>query len=197
MARPRKFDESEALDRALEVFWRRGFDGCSIDDLIEATGIKRQGLYNAFGDKEAMFLAALRQYRQLLQASLAPLYRDGAGLDDIEAYITSVLAAQRAGRFGACLLVKTAFSSNRTGDPKVRAAVRDGAGDVRRAFERVIAAAIAGGELPASTAPELYAGYLYAVLNGLSALAATGAGEAAVKETLGLALRPRGLGPRR
>lgn len=62
MARPREFDHDEVLDRAVDVFWRRGFEGTSIRDLEEATDLNRGSLYGAFGDKENLFLAVLDRY---------------------------------------------------------------------------------------------------------------------------------------
>src|SRR3954465_5697301 len=60
--RPRDFDVDEALDRALEVFWRRGYEGGSRPDLTQAMGINRRSLYAAFGNKEALFRKALDRY---------------------------------------------------------------------------------------------------------------------------------------
>lgn len=62
MGRQREFDVDEALDAALCVFWRKGYEGASYLDLTEATGVKRPGLYSAFGNKEALFLRALERY---------------------------------------------------------------------------------------------------------------------------------------
>jgi AcrR family transcriptional regulator len=62
--RPREFDADQALDRALEVFWRRGYEGASISELTEAMGINRPSLYAAFGNKEALFRKALDRYAQ-------------------------------------------------------------------------------------------------------------------------------------
>ena len=62
MARPCEFDEDEVLERAMHTFWLHGYDGTSLEDLLAATGIARQSLYNRFGDKRALFIKALRRY---------------------------------------------------------------------------------------------------------------------------------------
>lgn len=59
MVRPREFDRGEALQRAMRVFWAKGFAATSTDDLVQAMGIGRQSLYNAFGDKKRLYLEAL------------------------------------------------------------------------------------------------------------------------------------------
>ncbi len=70
MARPREFDEREVLDQALMVFWTKGFDGASISDLTEATGLGRASLYATFGDKEGLFRAAVQHYLERLAAKM-------------------------------------------------------------------------------------------------------------------------------
>ena len=60
--RPREFDVDEALERALEVFWRKGYEGASLAELTEAMGINRPSLYAAFGNKEALFRRAFDRY---------------------------------------------------------------------------------------------------------------------------------------
>ena len=62
MGRPRSFDIDRALDRALMVFWRKGYEGASLSDLTKAVGVNRPSLYAAFGDKEALFRKALDRY---------------------------------------------------------------------------------------------------------------------------------------
>src|SRR5256714_13652479 len=62
--RPREFDPDEALDRALQVFWRKGYEGTSLPDLTKAMGINRPSLYAAFGNKEALFRKALDRYAE-------------------------------------------------------------------------------------------------------------------------------------
>src|ERR1700759_5397035 len=62
LGRPRSFDELEALERATQVFWSKGYDGVTIDDLVAAMGVGRPSLYSVFGDKRAIFLRALKGY---------------------------------------------------------------------------------------------------------------------------------------
>jgi len=62
MARVKEFDLERVLDRAADAFWRLGYEATSIQDLEDATGLGRGSLYNAFGDKEGLFLAALERY---------------------------------------------------------------------------------------------------------------------------------------
>src|SRR3954463_161578 len=62
MGRPREFDVDKALDLALHVFWRKGYEGASINDLTETMGITKPSLYSAFGNKEELFRKALDRY---------------------------------------------------------------------------------------------------------------------------------------
>lgn len=65
MARHKEFDRHEALHKAMEVFWSRGFEAASIQDLVKHMGINRQSLYDTFGDKHALYLQALDRYREV------------------------------------------------------------------------------------------------------------------------------------
>src|SRR5277367_4144538 len=62
--RPRSFDETEALEKATQVFWSKGYDGVTIDDLVAGMGVGRPSLYSVFGDKRTLFLRVLRAYAE-------------------------------------------------------------------------------------------------------------------------------------
>src|ERR1700689_4628338 len=62
--RPRSFDEAEALEKATQVYWSKGYDGVTIDDLVAGMGVGRPSLYSIFGDKRTLFLRVLRAYAE-------------------------------------------------------------------------------------------------------------------------------------
>ena len=62
--RPRSFDETEALERATQVYWSKGYDGVTIDDLVAGMGVGRPSLYSVFGDKRTLFLRVLKDYAE-------------------------------------------------------------------------------------------------------------------------------------
>ena len=66
MARPREFDEDEALAKAMEVFWNKGYQNTTLDDLLEGMGIQRGSFYNTFGSKRATYLRALDRYADFM-----------------------------------------------------------------------------------------------------------------------------------
>ena len=68
--RPRSFDERDALEKATQVFWSKGYDGVTIDDLVAGMGVGRPSLYAVFGDKRTLFLRVLKAYAERRALSL-------------------------------------------------------------------------------------------------------------------------------
>ena len=73
MARHKQFDQDEALLKAMEVFWSRGYEAASIQDLVRHMGINRQSLYDTYGDKHALYLLALERYSEVESRRLIDL----------------------------------------------------------------------------------------------------------------------------
>src|SRR5436305_13985260 len=79
MARQKEFDRDEVLHKAMEVFWTRGYEGASMQDLVKRMGINRQSIYDTFGDKHSLFLQSLDRYREIESRKLfAVLERPGS-----------------------------------------------------------------------------------------------------------------------
>ena len=174
LGRPRSFDAGEALDRALEVFWRSGYEGASLSDLTEAMGITRPSLYAAYGNKEELFRKALDRYA-LRSAAVFSALEEVPARESVRRFLTaSVNGSCANGQSKGCLLVKGALSCSQENDhmSKELARRRQCGEDLLR--DRLIRAKEEG-ELPASADPADLARYYSTVLYGLSVQAAGGA----------------------
>jgi TetR/AcrR family transcriptional repressor of nem operon len=172
VARTREFDTDQALDRCLGLFWAKGFAGVSVSDLEAATGLGRQSLYSAFGNKEALFAAVLDRYVAATEAWLAPLFAPTAGLADLRRHAGDALAAQRTRQCSGCLVVKTLWDRGIVDDDlrkRAQAAIRR----VRAAFENAIERATARGEITPGDNGQR-ADLCFASINGLAALRGAG-----------------------
>jgi AcrR family transcriptional regulator len=104
MARPREFDRDAALDKALRVFWAKGFAATSTDDLREAMGIGRQSLYGAFGDKRTLYLEALDTYqRRTNSGHVRRLTQPASPIEGIEALLAGLVADDDGERALGCM----------------------------------------------------------------------------------------------
>jgi len=174
--RPRKFDINEALDKALVVFWQRGFEGTSLSDLTEAMGINRSSLYAAFGDKETLFRRALDRYAEV--GPLAVLY--SALKEPTARQVVEHLLRGAAERFtepcrpAGCLVIQGALACGKEAESIKRelcARRCEGEAKLRERLER----AKAEGDLPEDADPTTLARYIATVVQGMSVQAAGGA----------------------
>src|ERR1700691_5511496 len=105
--RPRSFDETEALERATQVYWSKGYDGVTIDDLVAGMGVGRPSLYSVFGDKRTLFLRVLRAYAEKKGARAAKaLFSPLTLRDSLVGFLRhAVESATEEGSAPGCLLV--------------------------------------------------------------------------------------------
>lgn len=91
MARPKTFDEADVLDRAADLFWDRGYEAVSVQDLVDHLGLSRSSLYDTFGDKHQLYLAALDRYRHAATDPLQTLIDElGSPRQAIETYLRQI-----------------------------------------------------------------------------------------------------------
>ena len=195
MGRPREFDVDKALDLALQVFWRKGYEGASMADLTETMGITKPSLYSAFGNKEELFRKALDRYVDgpggYFQVALAKptaravvehlLYESADAVTDPN-HPPGCLAVQGALSCGdAAESIKQELMSRRA----------KGEQDLRQRFER----AIAEGDLPEGSDAADLAAYVSAILQGMAVQAAGGTTREQLRRIAEMALRtwPPGL----
>ncbi len=171
--RPRAFDIEKTLDRAMHVFWRKGYLGTSLSDLTEAMGINRPSIYAAFGNKESLFRKALEHYSKGPSAYLGEALQEPNARAVIERMLHGVINLLTGPRNPkTCLWVHGALSC---GDDPLReefvAQRVAGLAELRRRLQR----AIAEGDLPPDADADALARYVQTVNFGLTVQASTGA----------------------
>jgi AcrR family transcriptional regulator len=189
LGRPRSFDPDKALDRAMYVFWRKGYEGTSLADLTRAMRINAPSLYAAFGNKDALFGKVIDRYVAGPGAFIPKSLEAPTARGVVEQLLSGVVALQVAKQHpGGCLLVRGALSA---GDKASRARkqVTDcltmAEGAIRKRLER----ARAEGDLPRHANPAALARFVMAVLDGIAVAGATGAGRRQLKSIADVALR--------
>jgi AcrR family transcriptional regulator len=176
--RPRTFDIDFALDRAVEVFWKHGFQDASMHELTEAMGLSKPSLYAAFGDKEALYLKTLERYVALLIGRHAAHLNDEPdGRRAVEGFLRSLarMLADPALPGGCFIINGTADCGGSTIPASVELALRAALqGSETMISERLERAKI-DGDLPAEAQPHALAALFGSLIAGLAVMAKSGA----------------------
>lgn len=187
--RPPGFNKQHALDRALELFWSRGYEGTSITDLTDAIGVSRPSLYTAFGDKEQLFRAVLAHYIAGPGSYVQRALEQPQTVDAIRTLLMDAAAAVTTSDHPpGCLVVNGALTSGEEGavardlllterlnrQAMIRARLERGAGE---------------GDLPTGTDVVLLTEYLTTTLHCMAVQALAGASREALTATADLAMR--------
>jgi len=189
MGRPREFDVDAALESATRVFWAKGFEQASLDDLCAATGLNRSSLYAAFGAKRDLYLAALARYEDGSAARIAAAL-DGRPVREglqrfLDALIDSIAAGP--GRRG-CFIGNCAAEMARL-DRGAAARVRASLARIESAFRDRLQAARARGELARAAEPAALARFLTAGIQGLRLVGKANPDRAALNDIAATMLR--------
>ncbi len=187
--RPRSFDLNEVLDKALEVFWQKGYEGASLPDLTQAMGINKPSLYAAFGNKEQLFLKAVERYENRPDAFFYPSLQQPTAYQVIERMLRGAAAtACDPEKPSGCLLVQSALSCS---DDAMR--VKQALIERRQAGAQLLTQRLqrahAEGDLPADVDPAALANFVITVLHGMSVQASSGTCGAALHAVVEFALR--------
>jgi TetR/AcrR family transcriptional regulator, transcriptional repressor for nem operon len=171
MARPREFDESAVLDAAVLCFWRQGYAATSVRDLVAQTGITAASLYNAFGDKRALYQKALDHY---VEASIADRIRRCEALlprQAIEVFFEEIVKRSLNDRdWKGCMLVNAALDVA-PHDPAFRKIVAEVLVSIEAFFLACVSAGQADGTITQLLPAETLAQNLLGVLMGIRVLA--------------------------
>jgi AcrR family transcriptional regulator len=170
--RPRAFDVDQALDAAVEVFWRRGFAGASLAELTAAMGVNKPSVYGAFGDKSQLFQSALRRYVERNMGYVTDALERPTARECARAFLVgNARAVTMPGRPAGCLSVQAVTTPDDSGEFAVLAENR---ATIQRLFADRFRRAVANGDLPAGEDPDELATFLITVSSGFAIRAADG-----------------------
>ena len=168
MARKKSFDEIEVLQKALHLFWRKGYNATSIQDLVNELGVNRASLYDTWGDKHNLYLAALKLYRQSASSRLLDDIRsDMPAREVVEAFMMRIvndviLDKERKG----CFLVN-ATTELANLDAEINRMVEDNRRTIVEVLAEIIKEGQDKGEFKSQKSPQALARFIFNSVNGL------------------------------
>ncbi|MBZ0256844.1 TetR/AcrR family transcriptional regulator [bacterium] len=170
MVGTKKFNEDDALDRAMEVFWRKGFDGASIEDLVQATGLQRGSLYSTFNNKETLYQRSLERY---VETAMQPVLDALQHPDPAQAFnqwfdLMKKRALCKEGPKG-CFCTQSA-GENFADHPALEQTARQYVELLEDALYRVLQRAKKNGLLVDGASPRALARFLVVMAHGLSTI---------------------------
>lgn len=189
MGRPREFDAETALDQAMEVFWRHGYEGATIAQLTEAMGINPPSLYACFGNKEGLLKAALDRYTKLRNVWMDEVVAAPTARDVAERMLMGIAEKQTdPANPPGCLLVQGGIACG-TGSENVpfelAARRAENEDQLRERFVR----AKAEGDLKPTSDPAALARYVSAVSVGMGVMASSGSDRDALRQVASVAVQ--------
>ena len=174
MPRPKKFDETEVLDKAVVLFWQKGFNGTSMQDLVSGLGINRASLYDTFGGKHQLFMSALDRYRKTTEVLLSELLEsDKPTLQIIDELLEMAISqvckdTQQRG----CFLVNTT-TELASEDQEIAKLMEENVRQKEKLFHSLIIKGQEQGEISTKHDSLALARYLFSSYNGLKVVAQT------------------------
>jgi TetR/AcrR family transcriptional repressor of nem operon len=170
MGRRRGFDPEAAVRSAMTLFWQRGYYSVSFDTLVDEIGASRKGLYALWPDKQALLVAALKNYRQMVgDHFLRDLEGADAGLVELAGFWSKFESAARQSGWSGCLVMRTA-ADKVAAEPHVAAEIKAYFERLSDAFEKALRGALRRREIESDPSPHLRAHQAFAAAVACSAI---------------------------
>ncbi len=167
MGRPYEFDREETLSKAMDVFWEKGYKATSIQDLVDHMGIKRGSIYNTFGDKHSLFIAAIKYYgEEVTSRTIKVLESEGSPVGNIRLFFETIVNTPSDRKTRGCLISNTVVELA-PHDEQVAETVRQILEKIQTAFLNCLNRAVEFGELPKDTNTKVLSHFLATSTHGL------------------------------
>lgn len=165
MPRNVEFNEEDAIQKAMEVFWRKGYNGASLRDLTDAMKINSSSLYNTIGDKQELFVRCVRHYTDIRKKDLQKrLAGQGPAFNILQQYIDDAVTVIIS-ESNSCMAVKTAFEVG-ANDQRVKDILKEDSDYAYQFLYSLIKKAMEEGDIADDEDPELLADYFISTWTG-------------------------------
>lgn len=188
MARPKEFDRERALAAAMHVFWLKGYENASLENLLKAMGIARQSLYDTFGDKRSLYLEALTHYRDMTNGNMQKLLREIPRVRDGFAKLLHGLASETREQHERGCLLLSANLQRETTDAVIRDFLLDNQARVEAIFREALTRGKKQGELRTEESPGALARYFLVTIQGMRAIARLHSDRKTLMQVAGVAM---------
>lgn len=168
MARTREFDETEILEKAVNLFWNNGYNAVSTQDLIDSFGISKSSMYGAYKDKRSLFILALQHYRQSVSENMIQLLKSNASFEEIISQMLHNIIHETVNdpQCKGCFIVNTAIELA-SHDEEILGIIRQNRTNIIDNLSQAIQKGIDSQELSPKNNPKALANYFYSLINGL------------------------------
>ena len=188
MARPKEFDREVAVERAMSVFWSKGYAATSTDDLLEAMKIGSQSMYDTFGDKRRLYVEALRRYQlESVAGHIKRLRSMASPLAGIEALVVGVISSDRTTREKGCMGVGAICEFGNADAELAQLRIKSG-GMLRKALVERLQGAQAAGEIGETVDIERAARFVETTMFGLQVAARAGESTRSLRDMAAFAI---------
>ena len=161
------FDREETIRKVTDLFWEKGYNGTSMQDLVDVTGLNRSSIYNTYGDKFQLFKEALCHYQRLQNDMLQSTQdKSKSPKDAIKLLFDGVWSEMSNGQVKGCFLSNCATELSNT-EPQIHEFLADNQNKVVQSFEKLIIKGQEAGEIDPLKDPNILAQYLFSSLQGL------------------------------
>ena len=189
LGRPIEFDPDEVLEKAMQVFWSKGYDSTSLQDLLNAMNLSKSSFYQAFGSKHQLFQNCIIRYRELLTGEMMNHLEEAmSGMQFIEDILFTISneAKDSAERRG-CLILNSASEFAQT-DRGIAKLVTEGIDKLKNVLLLAVKRAQREGDIPKRKQADALALYLFSSMSGLKTMVKAGADQAEVKRVIEVVL---------
>ena len=166
MARHKEYDRQEVLEKAVDVFWKKGYKACSVSDVVEATGLNTASMYKEFGDKDRLFEEALEHYRDHVLSPRSETLKKQPNIEGIEAFLQSVVDGASSRGYRGCLIMNHLSQKNSI-SPKAARILSDFCAETEGLLEVAFRNAQDSGDISGDKDPAVLASFVMCCVHGL------------------------------